>query len=340
MALTFENDVLECADIEEGDCMGYFCGIDIGGTKMAVGLVTREGGAVVTQATTGHTCRDEAGVMDLAAELVRGVCAEAGATLGDVRGVGVGMAGHMRSRDGVVLTTSNLNGFRQYPLAAELSSRLDGTPVRLENDANCQAWAEYRFGAGRGHDDMVFVTVSTGIGAGIILGGKLYRGKTGTAGEIGHTIVEPNSDIACTCGNKGCFMALASTLNLDGIARRKSRRIPTRLFDSPGGHPGGRLDGRQVMEYAREGDAVALAVINEYADYLGIMLYNVFQIFNPSAIVLGGGLMNWEFGYFERMRGKFDALAGDMLHEPIAIVKAEIGAASGVLGAAMLLLEA
>ncbi|MCD8349506.1 MAG: ROK family protein [Planctomycetaceae bacterium] len=317
----------------------YCCGIDIGGTKMAVGIVTPEGETVALCSTGDHVRHDESGVMDLAADLVRQACAEAGIAVSDLTGVGVGMAGHMRSRDGIVLFTSNLDGFAGYPLTRELSSRLGGIRIILENDANCQAWAEYRYGAGMGHDDMVFVTVSTGIGAGIIINGRLYRGRTGTAGEIGHTIVEPNSDIACTCGNKGCFMALASTLNLDNIARQKSQRLPTRMFLNPNAHPGGRLDGRHIMAHARDGDAVALAIINEYADYLGIMLYNIFQIFNPSAIILGGGLMNWEFGYFERMQDKFTALAGDMLHDPMTVAKASIGAGSGVLGAASLLLD-
>ena len=327
------------------------CGIDIGGTKLAAGLVTPKGEIVRLRTTSDHTCMDEGCLMDLTADLVRGLCRDSNVALTDLEGVAVGMAGHMRSHDGMVLTTSNLKGFKRYPLARELSDRL-GVRVILENDANCQAWAEYKFGVGRGHDDMVFVTVSTGIGAGIIINGKLYRGKTGTAGEIGHTIVDPNSDIVCTCGNRGCFMALASTLNLDQIARKKSRRLAnSRIFklDSETGDTrdaiayvksdGDRLDGRQVMHHAKRGDPVALEIINDYADYLGIMLYNIFQIFNPSAIALGGGLMNWEFGYFERMKKKFHVLARDMMYDPVEIMKAEIGEASGVLGAAALLLE-
>ena len=319
--------------------MALLCGIDIGGTKLAAGLARPDGEMICECTTTEHTCMDEACLMDLSADLVRRLCRECGADLADLAGVAVGMAGHMRTRDGVVLTTSNLKGFKGYPVAGELSSRLGGIRVILENDANCQAWAEHKFGAGRGHDDMVFVTVSTGIGAGIIVDGRLYRGRTGTAGEIGHTIIEPASDVECTCGNRGCFMALASTLNLDGIARNKSRRMHTRMFSRKESDVGGRLDGRRVMAYAAEGDPVALAIINEYADYLGIMVYNIFQIFNPSAIVLGGGLMNWEFGYFERIGEKFRSLVHNMLYDPVEIVRASIGQCSGVLGAAALLME-
>lgn len=311
--------------------MALLCGVDIGGTKLAAGLVSPEGGIVRLSTDTCHTCMDEAGLMDFIAGRVGDLCREQGIGVRDLGGVAVGMAGHMRSRDGVVLATSNLNGFRNYPLTAELSARLGGLRVTLENDANCQAWAEYKYGAGRGSSgDMVFVTVSTGIGAGIIIGGRLYRGRTGTAGEIGHAIVQPDSDIVCTCGNRGCFMALASTVNLDHIFRRKcGGSLPAEV----------RMDGRLVTECAEQGDPVALEIINEYADYLGILLYNIFQTFNPDVIVVGGGLVNWEFGYFERAQRKVHSLAGHMLHDPLEIVKAAAGPGAGVLGAAALLLE-
>ncbi len=318
--------------------MPLLCGVDIGGTKLAAGLVSPDGGIVRMSTATDHTCLDESCLMDFTADRIDRLCREEGIRIRDLAGVAVGMAGHMRSRDGVVLTTSNLNGFINYPLASELSTRLGGLRVILENDANCQAWAEHKFGAGRGRNNMVFVTVSTGIGAGIIIGGRLYRGRTGTAGEIGHAIVEPDSDIVCTCGNRGCFMALASTVNLDAIARRKSGRLSrTEIIDSAGG--GKRIDGLHVMEHAKRGDPVALEIINDYADYLGILLYNIFQTFDPDIIVVGGGLVNWEFGYFERVKEKARSLAGRMQYEPLEIVKAEVGIGAGVVGAAALLLE-
>lgn len=325
--------------------MGILCGVDIGGTKLAAGLVAPDGQLLRLAATSDHTRGDEAHVMDSVARLVRKLCGEGGFRTEDLDGVAVGMAGHMRSRDGVALTTSNFKGFKNYAVTEELAKRL-GVRVTLENDANCQAWAEHKYGAGRGFDDMVFITVSTGIGAGIIINNRLLRGQSGTAGEIGHAIADPNSELSCTCGNRGCFMALASTINLEQLARRKSvRHKKTRIFSRPEGEQpeasaaACRLDGRQVYSHAKRGDPVAMEIIQDYADYLGIMLYNVFQTFNPPCIVMGGGLMNWELGYFERMRRKFDELARDMLYDPIHIVKAEMGEGSGVIGAAALLLE-
>lgn len=313
-----------------------YCGVDIGGTKLSAGLMNSRGEPVSSRSTTDHARLDEAGVIDLTAGLIRSLCADAGVLPEDLPGVGVGMAGHMRNREGVVITTSNLSGFKNYPLAKELSGRLGGVRVVLDNDANCQALAEHRYGAGKGFSDLVFITVSTGIGAGLILNGRLYRGQSGTAGELGHTIVDSRSDSLCTCGNRGCFMAHASTLNLDQTVGEKSGRHKTSMILSRGERP---LDGRLVSDCARSRDPLALEIIDEYADYLGILLYNVFQIFNPPLIIMGGGLMNWGDAFFDRMTGRFHEMADRMLFDPVAIVRAGIPADNGVIGAASLLFE-
>lgn len=313
-----------------------FCGVDIGGTKLAVGLMDSTGRLVCSYETSDHACLDEECVMDLVGDTVSDLCREAKMDVSDLTGVGVGMAGHIRSREGIVITTSNLPGFKNYPLARELSGRL-GIRVAVDNDANCQALAEHRFGAGQGYEDMVFITVSTGIGAGIIINNRLLRGQTGTAGEIGHTIIESSSEIPCTCGNKGCFMAHACTLNLDSLVKLKSVRHTTSQIMRDKRSATDRIDGKVIHQHACRADPLALEVINEYADYLGIMLYNVFQIFNPPAIVMGGGLMNWGDAFFDRIATRFHSLARDMLFDPIAIVKAKLGKDSGVVGAACLL---
>lgn len=316
-----------------------FCGVDIGGTKLAAGLMDSTGRLVHSFETSDHICLDEECVMDLIRDTVINLCRDAEMPVSDLAGVGVGMAGHIRSREGIVITTSNLPGFKNYPLARELSARLE-IRVAVDNDANCQALAEHRFGAGQGHDDMIFITVSTGIGAGIIINNRLLRGQTGTAGEIGHTIIEPSSESLCTCGNKGCFMAHACTLNLDSLVKRKSARHTTSKIAGSTTRSGtDRIDGKVIHEHACHADPLALEVIDEYADYLGIMIYNLFQIFNPPTIVMGGGLMNWGDAFFNRITSRFYSLARDMLFDPIAIVKAELGKGSGVRGAACLLFD-
>ncbi len=328
------------------------CGVDIGGTKLAVGLVNRQGRVLHSLQTDDHTCLCETGLMDCIVGLIGELTAAAAVPVEALAGIGVGIAGHIRHQDGTVLTTSNLHGFKRYPLARELADRT-GKRVLIDNDANCQALAEHRYGAGVGYTDLVFITVSTGIGSGLILNGKLYRGMSGTAGEIGHTIIEPSSEEVCTCGNRGCFMAHASTMNLESLVKRKSARFQaSRLLDglegdkeaargNSGGRKQGRLavDGRLIHEHAGRQDPLALEIMGEYADYLAIMLYNVFQFLNPPLIVMGGGLMNWGDDFFQRMVGRFHELAGPMLYEPLPIVRAGIAKDSGIIGAASLLLE-
>lgn len=312
------------------------CGVDIGGTKLAVGLMDSTGHLLRSFETQDHACLNEECVVNIIADTITDLCGGEGITVSDLAGVGVGMAGHIRSREGIVITTSNLPGFKNYPLAKELSNRL-GIGVKVDNDANCQALAEHRFGAGRGYEDMIFVTVSTGIGSGIIINNRLYRGQTGTAGEIGHTIIEPSSESVCTCGNKGCFMAHACTLNLDSLVKRKSARYATSSMAA--NRRCAKIDGKTIHECACLADPLALEVIDEYADYLGIMLYNIFQIFNTPVIVMGGGLMNWGADFFERIDSRFRSMAREMMFDPVAVAKAQLGKNSGVIGAACLLLE-
>jgi glucokinase len=186
---------------------------------------------------------------------------------------------------------------------------------------------------------MVFVTVSTGIGAGIIIDSRLYRGVNGTAGEIGHTIVNPHSTIRCGCGNYGCLMAHASGLALPQVVRDKLAR---------GRHPGSidlkslqdhELTGEVIKRGLDAGDPLCREIVTEYADYLAIGLHNLYQSFNPGLIVLGGGLTEWGPVYLERVEERFYELAREMMYERVEIRLSELGADAAVLGAAALMLE-
>jgi len=200
-----------------------FCGVDIGGTKCSIALVDDTGIILDKIYTCAHVDKGDDARISLVVKFIKDLIGRNGLKESDLPGIGVGCAGHIRFRDGVVITTSNLKGFKNYPLRDELQSHFS-IPVILDNDTNAQALGEYKFGAGQGYDDMVFVTVSTGIGAGIILNKNLYRGASGTAGEFGHTIVEPDSELICTCGNRGCLMACACGLALPHLFRKKIER--------------------------------------------------------------------------------------------------------------------
>ncbi|MCD6200728.1 MAG: ROK family protein [Bacteroidales bacterium] len=314
------------------------CGVDIGGTKFAIGLVDEKGTIIDKIYSRDHVGKNEEDLVTLVTENIREIMARNRLQETDLPGLGIGFAGHIRYRDGVVITTSNLKGFKNYPLREAFQTRFN-TPVKLDNDANAQAFGEYKFGAGQGVDDMVFLTVSTGIGAGIIINKKLYRGTTGTAGEFGHTIVEPKSDLVCTCGNRGCLMACASGLALPSLYKKKLKEGKKSILPLPPDYDLSKIDGRILKKGLDIGDPVSREIILECGYYMGVGIYNIFQALNPPLIVLGGGLTNWGDLYLEKIQSTFYELARDMIFDPVEISVSEIHGDAGVIGAAALTLE-
>ena len=182
----------------------FAVGIDIGGTKIAAGVVDAAAQVVARHSSRVHSGHSPEEVIEAAVEAFERVLTQADLKVEKVAGVGVGFAGHVNGAAGRVLTSSNLPAWDNHPLRDLLQARL-GAPVILENDTNCAAWAEYRFGAGKGSRSMCYATISTGSGIGIIIAGKLYEGATGTAGKLGHTVVELDGPLD-TSGKRGSGM--------------------------------------------------------------------------------------------------------------------------------------
>ena len=311
--------------------------VDIGGTKLAIGLVHPKTGHLIDKTVLYEhvgCCEDD--TVELIAVTTRELWEKNGISEADVLGLGVGFPGHIRYPEGSCITTSNLRSYEGYSLRDELQSHFL-VPVFVDNDANAQARGEHCFGAGKGVSNMLFITVSTGIGAGIIIDGKLVHGDYGTAGEVGHTIVNPHSRVQCTCGNYGCVMGEAATVCMDRQYQEQRHLLSTRfseeLPDNTGGKP---LDGHLLMKLIDQGDAVAVAVMEHSAFYVGLLVYNMFQTFNPEMIVLGRGLMNLRKRYFDLIRKHFDAKVKNMMVKPMQIVPAALSQDSGLVGSAAL----
>jgi glucokinase len=318
----------------------FICGIDLGGTKLTAGLVKTDGTLVDSVLTNDHVNKDEDGIVADMAAIVNELLNRNGLEEENLIGIGVGFPGHIRSKAGVTITTSNFKAkFKNYPIRQNFQKYFPNTNIIMDNDANAQAYAEYKYGAGRGYKDVVFITLSTGIGAGIIIDGKLIRGMSGTAGEIGHTIVNTESHRMCTCGNEGCVMGLASGLNLSGIAADKLRYGITTKLDITLENVKSTVNGFTIGKGLEIDDELSKAVVFESADYAGVAVYNIFQLLNPEVVILGGGLMNWGDIYLNRIKSKFYSLAKDMMFDNMEIVPAKVGRNSGILGAAALCLE-
>jgi glucokinase len=313
-------------------------GVDLGGTKLAAGVVDAEGRVVGESVSYDHRGLGEEAVLGLILRNVDAALASAGATRAEVKGVGVLFPGHVRWPEGLTLVTSNLPGFKLFPLRARMEELL-GLPCLVDNDCNAHALGEYLYGAGRGSENMVFLTVSTGVGGGIVIGGKLYRGMTGTAGEFGHMIVDATGAQECTCGNRGCLMGAASGIKIPEVARRVAGRLAAEgaCADLPSACPDYEgLDGISVSAGCAEGNELCRAVVEEFARYIGIGMYNIFQMLNPNAIVLGGGLLNLPEFFFEGARRTCYDLAGVMMYDRMEIKKGLLGGRAGILGAVSL----
>ena len=311
------------------------CGVDLGGTKISIALVRPDGTITARRIIRNHSGLPEDDIVELVADAVREINGSAPVP----SRVGVGTAGHVDYRRGLLISNSNLPGFTDYPLAARLSEKI-GAEVSVDNDANAQAFAEYRYGAGHGFDNVMFVTVSTGLVAGIIIDGKVYRGVTGTAGEIGHTIVNPESRIRCGCGNFGCLMAHTSGLTLPDVIREKLKdpRVKTAIDFS--GLADAQINGELVKEGLEAGDRLCVDVVGEYARYLGLGLHNAVQTINPGVVVVGGGLTGWGDVYMDQVRDTFSRLAAKTLTHPPEIRLSQIGTDAAVIGAAALAMDA
>jgi glucokinase len=316
----------------------FLCGVDLGGTKLSVGIIYPDGKILDKVVVYNHVGKDETMVVKQITELILHLISLNGLKESDLKGIGIGFAGHVRFKDGYTITSSNLKGFKNFPLRQSIA-KIFHIPVVLDNDANAQALCEYKFGAGKGYEDLIFLTISTGIGAGIIINKKLYRGITGTAGEFGHTIVNSDNNQLCTCGNEGCLMACACGLALPEIFKKKTKEGLVTSLPLPPDFNYSQVDGKLIRNGLDIGDPLSVAITKECADYIGIAVYNIFQIFNPPVIILGGGLMYWGEEYFKQIKNKFYGLARDMIFDNIDIILSEAGGDAGMIGAAALLIE-
>ncbi|HEY8394504.1 MAG TPA: ROK family protein [Thermaerobacter sp.] len=298
-------------------------GVDLGGTKIALGLVTRDGHVV---AETTVPTRPEDGPGQAVERLVAAARELAAAGGLQPLAAGVGAPGPLDLPAGRFTRSPNLPGWDGFPLRDELAARL-GLPVWVDNDANVAALAEARVGAGKDARVMLYVTVGTGIGGGLVIGGRLFSGANGNGLEIGHVTVDPDGP-PCGCGNRGCWEALASGPALGRMADGRLGRNP-RSDD-------GRWTAADVLALAEEGDAAARALMEEYAGWLGLGLASMVNAFNPDRVVLGGGVMRRYALLAPVMEAEMRRRALAANAAVARLCPASLGGRAGLLGAAML----
>ncbi len=308
--------------------MGLTIGVDVGGTKAAGGVVD-EAGTVLVAVRRPTPSQDPQAAEDVIAAVVEELREKY-----VVEAVGLGAAGFVDESRSTVLFAPNL-AWREEPLRADVERRV-GLPVVVENDANAAAWAEYRFGAGRGHRHLVLVTLGTGIGGGIVIDGALYRGSFGVGAEIGH-VNAVRDGRRCGCGNRGCWEQYASGRALVREARdlaRESPLVASRMLELAGGSADA-ISGPEVTRAAAEGDPSALECFRLVGDWLGRGLADLAAVLDPSCFVLGGGVSEGGDLLLQPAARAFASALTGRGHRPTAEVKlAELGSAAGLVGAA------
>ena len=307
-------------------------GIDIGGTKVAGGVVD-SGGRVLRRARrdTPHRSTSPRVVEDTIVSVVDELLST---DSDEVVAVGIGAAGFVAADRATVVFAPHLS-WRNEPLRDALAQRVP-LPTFVDNDANAAVWAEHRFGAGRGESHLVMVNLGTGIGGGIVIDGRVIRGRHGIAGEFGHMQVVPDG-IRCECGNRGCWEQYASGNALVREARvlmSAGSPVVSDLFDRVGGRPED-LTGPLVTEAARDGDPLARELLNEIGRWLGIGMADLAAALDPGMFVIGGGVSAAGDLLIGPAREAFRRqLTGRGYRPEAAIVTAELGNEAGLVGAA------
>ena len=308
--------------------MTISAGVDVGGTKiLGVAIDDEDPGTIVAEQRLA-TPEAEDAVLDAMAEII-------GKLGADVSAVGVGIAG-LVDRTGVLHASPNLPHMLGVDMAAEIQRRIGGLPVRVDNDATCAAWGEHVAGAGRGSNDVLMVTLGTGIGSGLISDGELVRGAHGFGGEAGHMVVDAHGP-PCPCGRWGCWERFASGSGLARLGRDAAAAGRLERAKELAGGESWLVKGEHVTEAARAGDPQALALLETFAGWVALGIGNLVTVLDASLVVVGGGIIELGDLLLDPVRA---ALPGHLMcpneRSELRIVPAELGPRAGAIGAAML----
>jgi glucokinase len=308
-------------------------GVDLGGSKILTAVINSQGGMLsndesITPATEGR----EAIVQSIVDSSHR-VLKQASVAISEICAIGIGAPGISNPETGILFTSPNLPGWRGFPLRDIMEERL-GKKTFLINDANAAALGEFYFGAARGARYFIYITLSTGIGGGIVIDGKIYTGAVGFAGEVGHMTIDDKGPI-CNCGNRGCWETLASGTSLAREARHRIEEgVRTSILEYAEGDME-KVTAQVIHSAAEQGDGLAEELIARTGYYVGVGLANLINIFNPELIIIGGGLSNIGHMLLEPAFKVAGERAYKEALQAVRFASPELGGNSGVLGAAV-----
>ncbi|HEL2251377.1 TPA: ROK family glucokinase [Streptococcus suis] len=313
-------------------------GIDLGGTSVKLAILTTEGEIQEKWSIKTNILDDGSHIVPDIIDSIKQRFETYGLTKDDFLGVGMGSPGVVDSEAGTVIGAYNLN-WKTLQLVKEQFESALGLPFFIDNDANVAALGEQWVGAGNNNPNVVFMTLGTGVGGGVIAAGNLIRGVKGAGGELGHITVDFDDPFACTCGKKGCLETVASATGIVNLSRRYADQYAgdaklKQMIDD-----GQDVTAKDVFDLAKEGDDLALIVYRHFSEYLGVACANIAAVLNPAYIVLGGGVSAAGEFLLDGVRKVFAENSFPQIKESTQIVLATRGNDAGVLGAASLVLK-
>lgn len=312
----------------------YRIGVDLGGTNISVGVVDEDFNIIGRGKTKTNSPRPAEEIFEDIAKCISMAADDAGISLDDINVIGVGTPGSVNDETGYIDYSNNLR-FDKVP-AKQMLEELTGKPCFFANDASCAALGELYAGAGKGCKNLIAITLGTGVGSGIVIDGKVFRGANSAGGEIGHTVINVNG-AECTCGRKGCWESYASATALIAQTKQAMKENPESKMWNCAGNDIESVNGRTAFDAMRMGDEAAKAVVDKYIYYVAVGIINVINVFQPDVLCVGGGICNEGETLLAPIRKYVvEERYSKYAQKQTEICKAQLGNDAGIIGAAML----
>lgn len=311
-------------------------GIDVGGTNVKIALVDDNGKIIYSNSVPTYAKMGYEYTVNNIKQAIKDLMKETNTTPSDIEGIGFDFPGQVDCKTGVVKLAPNIPGWVNVPIAQMIEDEFH-IPTRIDNDVRCAALGELKFGAGRGCENFICITVGTGIGSGIVINGKVVRGATNAAGELGHIKLQMNDGPICGCGDTGCLEAFASGPAIVAMAQEYIKGGKSTKFREMAAVEGGEITPYMVAKAAEEGDPVAKRIFEIVGEYIGIGLTSVINLLNPERVIIGGGVAESGELLLGPIRKTIKERAMVVAGNAVEIVPAQLGNSAGVIGASMLI---
>lgn len=311
-------------------------GIDVGGTNVKIALVDDNGKIIYSNSVPTYAKMGYEYTVNNIKQAIKDLMKETNTTPSDIEGIGFDFPGQVDCKTGVVKLAPNIPGWVNVPIAQMIEDEFH-IPTRIDNDVRCAALGELKFGAGKGCENFICITVGTGIGSGIVINGKVVRGATNAAGELGHIKLQMNGGPICGCGDTGCLEAFASGPAIVAMAQEYIKGGKSTKFREMAAAEGGEITPYMVAKAAEEGDPVAKRIFEIVGEYIGIGLTSVINLLNPERVIIGGGVAESGELLLGPIRKTIKERAMVVAGNAVEIVPAQLGNSAGVIGASMLI---